>query len=77
MNKYDLKPSHVGLVRDMINDFHDELEGVVCCCMAAGVSSDMFVIRAPELKHEHYYKQKNAPVTVRYSSILTIHQVLH
>lgn len=29
MSKYDLKSSHGDLVRDMINDFYDELDGVV------------------------------------------------
>lgn len=36
---------------DMIQDYFDELDAVVCNCMAAGVSADQLIVTPPKLDH--------------------------
>lgn len=33
----------------MIRDFYEELEGVICCAMAAGVSSSQIIMTEPKM----------------------------
>lgn len=35
-------------IRDAKRDFYEELEGVVCCMMAAGVSADKIITTEPK-----------------------------
>lgn len=37
---------------DMIQDYFDELDAVICNCMAAGVSADQIVVVPPKLDHK-------------------------
>lgn len=34
---------------DMIQDYYDELDAMICNCMAAGVSSDQLILTLPKL----------------------------
>ena len=36
---------------NMIQEYFDEFDGFICCCMAAGVSSDQLILTIPKLDH--------------------------
>lgn len=41
-----------------MKDFYDELEGVICCCMAAGVSTDQVVMTQPRIVTSNGYEAR-------------------
>lgn len=38
----------------MMRDFYEDLEGVICCCMAAGVSANQIIMTEPKMITDGY-----------------------
>lgn len=47
--EYQSQPTIRDITTKMMQEFYDELEAIVCCCMAAGVSADQIVATEPKL----------------------------
>lgn len=47
--EYQSQPAISDITAKMMREFYEELEGIVCCCMAAGVSADQIISTEPKL----------------------------
>lgn len=58
MPSIDYEYSPQESIRDITNkcirDFYEEIEGVMCCCMAAGVSADQVIMSEPKIITDGY-----------------------
>ena len=48
---YEYSPQETvsDIANQMMRDFYDELEGVICCAMAAGVSANQIIMTEPKI----------------------------